>query len=692
MGEEYMSSSNAVIPIILVLSFLSTIGVIYGALELSDDERNAWEVLKDLLSGKISLQDIWRVLSGRDAEAKAAGACQGVDQNGVYEYDKDGKCIKLGCNLGYYEQDNMCIERRNFSGEVFSGQGSADCELDPDEPYTYGQCLDEVKRVPLTGFPDSCGEGIRSKNPNVINGGIGLDSTCEEPSEEVCSVPCPKTCDAPEELWVPVEGAHCVGNGRHLGVPFDEGNGVEVTYHGEGLQLKKLREISEIPVNLYASTHVNAQEYADSINYDKCVDSVQKPCKIEATSTSKWKGCELPKTGIGWVSHNNSAVYTKESAEAYMADASKYGELKLEPAVSRDKAIELDVLDSKGQVLDLEKMPKGYIIKYKAINNQSYEQDLQNDCTIVQLVPAEAPRVAEDCEIENEVGACSPIGTCGAKYTRIITPVVKKQAWGVGVCNPGDPYTEAPSTCLTLELPCCEKGNSDHYKSGECSTEGIRTFTQNEANCSIQDLSGGKSSYKEDCCYVGDWEEAGCNLDGKLDHMKYTREIINKHECRNSDFSKGVNVDDDVFSYDYDKVNVKYVPNREDCYSTCAREWLDGVKPPYRQDWVGGGAEGPQSSPSKCVGTVKVRLSQEGKGSGKNDSSCTNYGLQNRKLGDTWTELASIESKTCPAEKAACVHTKPKMDNAPCRSATTKTDCENKLYLSSQKQCKWIGH
>ena len=114
VGKEYMSSNNAVIPIILVLSFLSTIGVIYGTLELSDDERNAWEVLKDLLNGKISLQDIWRVLSGRDAEAKAARACQGVDQNGVYEYDKDGKCIKLGCKLGYYEQDNMCIERRNF--------------------------------------------------------------------------------------------------------------------------------------------------------------------------------------------------------------------------------------------------------------------------------------------------------------------------------------------------------------------------------------------------------------------------------------------------------------------------------------------------------------------------------------------------------------------------------------------------
>ena len=181
-----MSSNNAVIPIILALSFLSTIGVIYGTLELSDDERNAWEVLKDLLSGKISLQDIWRVLSGRDAEAKAARACQGVDQNGVYEYDEKGDCTFLGCKPGYYEQDNVCIERRNFSGEVFSGQTSVDCVIDG---YTYGECIPKLN--------ETCGEGVgqQLKTPNITTGTIG-NGSCESATYVDCDIKCPdpSTC------------------------------------------------------------------------------------------------------------------------------------------------------------------------------------------------------------------------------------------------------------------------------------------------------------------------------------------------------------------------------------------------------------------------------------------------------------------------------------------------------------------
>jgi len=493
-------------------------------------------------------------------------------------------------------------------------------------------------------------------------------------------------------VWVPDDNAPCVGNGRHLGVPIDIGDGTMVTYHGEGVQQKRLLEISEIPVSLYADTHDNAQEYADSINYDKCMEqgSVQKLCKIEATSTSKWMGCSLPGTEIGWASHNYGAVYTKPSAEAYMADASKFGELELEPAVSRQQAIEIGVLNDKGEVIDLSAMPKGYIIQYKAANTSSYDEDLKNDCTIVQLVEAEAPRKAEDCEIENVNGDCFSV-SCGTRYSRTVTPTLKKQAWGLGTCDVGDEYIDTRS-CATFELPCCVKGNDFHYNSGGC-IEGIETFTQDTGECSIKNLNGGVSSYTEDCCYVGDWEEVGCNLDEKLDHMKYTREIINKDMCRNSDFSKGVNVNNgDIFSYDYDKVNVKYVPNTEDCYSTCVRQQVDGVKPPYKQDWGGGGHEGGQPYHSNCRGTIKYKLTQEGKGSGKSHSSCTNFGLQNKKLGDTWTELASIENNTCPAEHAACVHTNWRMDNAPCRPYTNKRDCDNKKYLSSQKQCKWVGH
>ena len=552
------SSVDTAVPIIVLVTLVTLIGVIYGTLELYDNESSAWDVLKDLLSGKITLWDIW------EGKKDRSGVCTGPDKNAVYEYNKKGDCTFLGCKSGYFEQNGICVQSRDRSDDLIAGEETVECVIDG---YTYGQCLDEVTREPLTGSKGSCGTGIRSKNPNVINGGIGLGSTCEEQSEEVCSVSCPLECEAPESLWVPVEGAPCVGNGRHLGVPIDEGNGVEVTYHGEGLQQKKLREISEIPVNLYANTHANAQEYADSINYDKCIDSVEKLCKVEPTSTSKWQGCSLPETTVGWVYHNNGAVYTKESAEAYMADASKYGELELEPAVSRDEAIQIGVLDSKGQVLDLGKMPKGYKIMYKAANTSSYEQDLENDCTIVLLKEAEAPRVAEDCEIEDLDGDCFSV-SCGTRYSRTVTPTLKKQAWGLGTCDVGDEYIDTRS-CATFELPCCVKGNDFHYKSGGC-IEGIETFTQDTGECSIKNLNGGVSSYTKNCCTQSGWSPVtgyeGCELVDGSWKRKYTRTVTNG--CTGADAEKEEYRDDGDCKYDCAITSISFEDGTVDAYRT----------------------------------------------------------------------------------------------------------------------------
>ena len=511
------SSVDTAVPIIVLVTLVTLIGVIYGTLELYDNESSAWDVLKGLLSGDITLWDIW------EGKKDRSGVCQGPDTNAVYEYNEKGDCTFLGCKPGYFEQNGICVQSRDRSDDLIAGEETVDCVIDG---YTYGQCLDKVTTEPLTGSKGSCGIGIRSKNPNITSSGIGLGSTCEESSEEECSVPCPLECEAPESLWVPVEGAHCVGNSRYLGVPIDEGDGVEVTYHGEGVQQKKLLEISEIPVSLYMGTHDTAQEYADSINYDKCVDSVEKLCKIEPTPTSKWMGCPLDTTEIGWVYHDNGAVFTKDSAEAYMADASKYGELELEPAVRRERAIELGVLNDKGEVLDLEKMPKGYKIKYKAINNQSYAETLENDCTIVQLEEASAPRVAEDCEIEDLYGDCFSVA-CGTRYSRTVTPTLKKQAWGAGVCNLGNPYTDTRS-CTTSDLPCCVKGNDYHYKSGGC-IEGTETFTQDTDECSIKNQNGGVSSYTEECCTQSGWSPVtgyeGCELVDGVWKRKYTRTV-----------------------------------------------------------------------------------------------------------------------------------------------------------------------
>ena len=566
MGKEYMSSSNAVIPIILVLSFLSTIGVIYGTLELSDDERNAWEVLKDLLSGKISLQDIWRVLSGRNAEAKAAGPCQGVDQNGVYEYDKDGKCIKLGCKLGYYEQDNMCIERRNFSGEVFSGQTSADCELDPDVPYTYGQCEDQVSGEPLTGDTFSCGKGIRLKSPNVSIPQIGSGSC---PNEEYvdCEVPCPKKCNAPDELWVPDDNAPCMAGTRKLGVPIDIGDGAMVTYCGEGTQIKQL---DEGRITSAMMGNMSLQDYKNSINFSECISPTSKPCEVACTNETQPVTCPISSYDPGWLYEGggDGKVYTKESAESLLRGDINSSQLELEPGVSRQDAIDSGAFNTITGDVDADLIPKGYKIKFKASSEYSTESLRERGCSIFVLEEAQAPRIAADAEYEaNLTGTCSDVA-CGQFKQRNVSYKITTPAWGTGdkdvpSTHPADCKDEATS------LPCCVKGNDFHYKSGGC-IEGIETFTQDTGECSIKNLNGGVSSYTKDCCTQSGWSPVtgyeGCELVDGSWKRKYTRTVTNG--CTGADAEKEEYRDDGDCKYDCAITSISFEDGTVDAYRT----------------------------------------------------------------------------------------------------------------------------
>jgi hypothetical protein len=531
MGKEYMSSSNAVIPIILVLSFLSTIGVIYGALELSDDERNAWEVLKDLLSGKISLQDIWRVLSGRDAEAKAAGACQGVDQNGVYEYDKDGKCIKLGCKLGYYEQDNMCIERRNFSDEVFSGQTSADCELDPDEPYTYsGGCKDSSGKV-LTGDIDSCGNGQIEKTPNIKNVNIGSQSSCPGVEYEDCNVPCPTLCTAPDILWQPVEGAKCMEGEYELGVDTTI-NGVTFRYCGTGTQMKR---INDELITGEMLGNMTLEEYKESIGYDTCVRNGEtlKICGYTCGPGTRATECPVIEQDWGWIDEQGGKVFTTDSAKALLAGDITADQLEEEPVFTRAMARDNGALNESNET-DNSKIPAGSKIQFLA-KVSNFDELKEKGCSIARLVEAKAPLSNEDATWKRVPGECSEFA-CGLFPTQNIQYNLLEPAWGNG--DSAQP-TEDPQICGTRSLPCCIEGNSEHYKAGECSAEGKMTFTQNTDNCitdeQIKDTNVGALTYERDCCYQTDWSAVtgyeGCeSIDGSW-KRKETRTVVNPAKC-----------------------------------------------------------------------------------------------------------------------------------------------------------------
>jgi len=523
-----MSSSNAVIPIILVLSFLSTIGVIYGALELSDDERNAWEVLKDLLSGKISLQDIWRVLSGRDAEAKAAGACQGVDQNGVYEYDKDGKCIKLGCKLGYYEQDNMCIERRNFSDEAFSGQTSVDCELDPDEPYTYGEC--QVK------LNETCGPGAGTqlKNPNIISGVIGAGS-CERATYVDCDIKCPDVCQVPDEHHTSLEGCKASTPG---GEPVTLGE--ESGYCGEGTEVREVVP-DQIPQSvLDEAGYTNIDDYLAYANPNGVCAPRLTSCKVECKDGLTHVGCDYGKRQYEYIKDVSGAAicFNKTQTEDYIVGDRANLPVKLNTILAADVRDADGTYDVEGNVSENNR--KGLYIKYLSDQGVSYDNLSENKCTLFKTEECDAPREKVDCVIgDREVTDCISPG-CGQQMYQSVTRGVTVQSFGDGDACPVD-YTSVvirtdPLTCGT-SLKCC--GDSDYKSSSACKNTGKMTYTLDSTNC---DANGLPETKEVDCCYQSEWSRVdgydGCELIGNKWKRKYTRTVTDGCEGDDEDTEK----------------------------------------------------------------------------------------------------------------------------------------------------------
>ena len=66
---------------------------------------------------------------------------------------------------------------------------NVDCELDEENPYSYGLCLDKTTKEPLTSVVGNCGKGIRTKTPNVVTGSKVKDSSCPSVEYEDCETP-----------------------------------------------------------------------------------------------------------------------------------------------------------------------------------------------------------------------------------------------------------------------------------------------------------------------------------------------------------------------------------------------------------------------------------------------------------------------------------------------------------------------
>ena len=397
------------------------------------------------------------------------------------------------------------------------------CVLEEGNEYTYGQCLDKVTSVPLTGEKNSCGPGQKSKDPNVKTASSG-GGFCPQSTFVDCDKACVKLCEAPDEYWRPVEGASCMSGTKKLGERTDLGDGTMGTFHGIGTQMKYLD-----------GTGLTDSE-KDVMNFDACIAQgpTLKSCRVMQTADSRAVPCPIPNYDAGWSYQGGGqgTVYTKLSAEALFNGELERGVLDLVPMtpVSRHDAINtyLAFSTSTGEVIDAN-LPKGYKIAFKASNELDTEYLRENGCSIFKFEEASAPRTREDATWEEVAGDCDDVA-CGQYQKRDIDHNILLPAWGGG--SNTKPDTERRD-CTTTTLPCCMKGTS-HYTESVCDkATGKITFTHKGSAC--EPGNGGPSSYEESClvdCEQTDWETTGdCIKKGTAYKQEQTRQttVTAKH-------------------------------------------------------------------------------------------------------------------------------------------------------------------
>jgi hypothetical protein len=377
------------------------------------------------------------------------------DKNAEYELDNQLKCKFVKCKDGYTaDSTGTCVGGKDTNLSVTSGEEniSVDCEIDEITPYTFGQCLNTVTGEPLSGDIDNCGTGRQRKTPNVKTVQIGREGSCPEQTHAECIVACPLECKAPDELWAPDDGAVCMAGTRKLGVTVDVGGGTLVTYCGEGTQIKKL-DGERITSSMMGGMDLEA--YKNSINFNVCTSPTSKPCKVECTNATQPVSCPISNYDIGWLYEGGGSgtVYTKESAEGLLRGDINSSQLELEPAVSRQDAIDSGAFVSATGAVNNDLIPKGYKIKFKASNEYSTAWLREQGCSIFVLEEAQAPRTSEACTWTELPGACYDVG-CGTLQQKTVDHNIAIQAWGNGSCDKPREFTQP---CTTRTTPCCDE-------------------------------------------------------------------------------------------------------------------------------------------------------------------------------------------------------------------------------------------
>ena len=422
----------------------------------------------------------WYLLSDDDEkEDDKSGECPGPDVNAVYEYDDDENCVRIGCKTGCFDDGGFCIERRNFSEELYEG---TDCVIDG---YTLHTC--ELK---VNGICGQVGGGSQLREPKITEDAIGSGS-CEAADYVDCVVTCPETCKVEDNKYTASEGTECMANGVKLG----EGS----NYCGTGIEVRTLDTDN---IDLEGTGFDTVEEYLEYANPNN-ICAVQKsavsgPCYVNCT-----EGMTDVDTNCGSIReqeyikdvYGNAVCFDKDEAEKYIR-----GELNQKPtrlpvilsadAATRDENGLVTGHDVEGNVA--ESLRKGLRILYRSDGMLSFESMVKNNCTSYSTEACEAPRESVDCSIgvtntsECQSTGCETLGRKTISYGITTHPFGSTEGgpnrceaydsvgYDSGGCQMGGP---CPVDCVQTEFTNVSGCISDGRQRQERTTE---TFPQHQ--------------------------------------------------------------------------------------------------------------------------------------------------------------------------------------------------------------------
>ena len=419
------------------------------------DSSTAIIVIVIMMVTVLAIGSGWYILQKDDDDDEKSGECPGPDVNADYEYDDDENCVRVGCKTGYFDEGGFCIERRDFSEELYEG---TDCVIDG---YTFQGC--ELK---VDGICGEVGGGEQLRVPNITADVIG-SGTCETADYVDCVVPCPETCKVADDKYTAPEGAVCMASGYELGQ--DSG------FCGTGTQVRTLDTTN---IDLEGTGFEDIQEYLAFANpNDICATQkpvVSGPCYVDCTEGLTNVGCgSMAQEAYIQDASGDAVCFDKEEAEQYIRGDLLQKPKRL-PVILASTARNVDgTYDVEGNVD--ESLREGLRIKYRSDQGISFEEMVKNDCTLYSTEACQAPRESVNCVIGiTSTGDCLSTG-CERLGRKTLSYGIKTYPFGEGDACPGYEPVGYDSGGCQLGGPCpVDCVQTEFTNAGGCVSDGMQ--------------------------------------------------------------------------------------------------------------------------------------------------------------------------------------------------------------------------